>query len=81
MKQPDFLQAIATISGAPMGMQILDALMPCRICNGKLWVCEDHLMVPWETGHECCGAAGAPCKCNPYGALPRGFEIIADVKP
>jgi len=38
--------------------------MKCANCDGEGWVCEDHPEVPWGDGHQCCGGAGMPCKCN-----------------
>jgi hypothetical protein len=39
----------------------------CPVCLGARWVCEDHRDKPWE--HDGCGGAGAPCVCNPKGAV------------
>jgi hypothetical protein len=42
----------------------------CPICQHSTepgWVCEDHPDQPWE--HDGCGAAGAPCACNPLGGV------------
>jgi hypothetical protein len=41
----------------------------CPLCSGSAepgWVCEEHPGKPWQ--HSGCGAAGAPCACNPRGA-------------
>lgn len=39
--------------------------MTCEICDDEGWVCENHPLVAWKGGDaECCGGAGAPCKCN-----------------
>ena len=47
----------------------IDAADPnCVACRGFGWVCENHRDKPWEgmlPKSECCGGAGAPCKCNP----------------
>lgn len=55
--------------------------MSCPICDGFMWVCENHADKVWDTsagGCEC--GAGMPCKCNPDGAIgPSMDEIIADV--
>lgn len=37
----------------------------CEACKGEGWVCEDHAEKAWGYGDGCCGAAGAPCRCNP----------------
>jgi hypothetical protein len=45
-------------------------LLGCAVCREAFepgWLCEDHLGQPW--GHEGCSGAGAPCVCNPTGAL------------
>lgn len=36
----------------------------CEICNGELWVCENHDTQPWNATGCMCGA-GMPCICNP----------------
>lgn len=41
------------------------ARLPCAICHGEGWVCEDHRDTAWGGGDACCGGAGAPCKCSP----------------
>ena len=35
----------------------------CRMSLEPGWLCEEHAGQPW--GHAGCGAAGAPCVCNP----------------
>lgn len=53
----------------------------CPVCMGTLWVCEDHPELPWDGEGACgCGAAGAPCVCNPEVRLEDGFVIIAGDK-
>lgn len=47
-------------------------------CLGARWVCEDHRDKPWE--HDGCGGAGAPCVCNPKGAV-EFVEVFAEVEP
>ena len=51
--------------------------MRCPVCLGSGWVCEDHPDKPWE--HEGCGGAGAPCFCNPKGAV-KFVEVFAEVE-
>jgi len=38
---------------------------------------EDHPDKPWE--HDGCGGAGAPCVCNPKGAVVF-LEVFAEVE-
>jgi hypothetical protein len=49
--------------------------MKCTRCDDTGWVCEIHIMKPWEGPEACaCGAAGVPCgRCNdpPEGQAPR----------
>lgn len=52
---------------------------PCKICQGQLWVCENHPDVPWDDGkQECCGGAGMPCECNRNGQpkLSPGSKVV-----
>ena len=42
----------------------------CPACRGSAepgWLCEDHAGKPWQ--HAGCRGAGAPCICNPTGAV------------
>ena len=47
----------------------------CAFCGGSGWLCADHPTLPWE--HDGCGAEGAPCVCNPSGAV-QWKEIYAE---
>jgi hypothetical protein len=49
------------------------------ICKREGWVCADPKLVALDEGQGCCGAEGAPCRCNPTAALPPGFMEIANV--
>jgi hypothetical protein len=52
----------------------------CADCDGTGWVCETHVLRPWEGPNACgCGAAAAPCgRCNneadSWPRLPQGFK-------
>ena len=48
---------------------------PCPLCNGSRWLYEDHPDQPWE--HDGCGGAGAPCICNPEGAV-EWLQVFAE---
>jgi hypothetical protein len=48
----------------------------CPVCLGARGVCEDHPDKPWE--HDGCGGAGAPCACNPKGAV-EWAKVFAEV--
>lgn len=37
----------------------------CKICDGLLWVCENHPDEPWDKEAGCMCGAGMPCECNP----------------
>jgi len=50
-------------------------LSSCAFCAGSGWVCADHPGLPWQ--HDGCGAEGAPCVCNPSGAV-QWRKIIAE---
>lgn len=52
--------------------------MNCPICEGEMWVCENHHNTPWS---KCdCGGAGCNCVCNPNGEVD--WELcIASVDP
>jgi len=50
----------------------------CAICHGSRWVCEEHPTLPWE--HDGWDGAGAPCICNPEGAV-EWREVFAEVPP
>ncbi len=52
--------------------------MNCEICNGELWVCENHDCISWW--HCDCGGAGTPCVCNPEAKLPPDFKVLASVE-
>lgn len=55
--------------------------MTCEICKGELWVCENHMDVPWNGGNQtCCGGAGSPCECNPEGKCAPGMTILWDLE-
>lgn len=54
--------------------------MNCTVCQGEGWVCEDHPDKAWDSGNGCCGAAGAPCVCNPEAKMPPGSTIIWDIE-
>jgi hypothetical protein len=51
----------------------------CEICKGEGWICPVH-KTAWEYGNaKCCGAAGAPCSCNPMAH--HGFvEVFEEVQ-
>jgi hypothetical protein len=49
----------------------------CDFCDGFGWVCADHPALPFE--HDNCGAEGAPCVCNPRGAV-LWKEIYAEAR-
>ena len=53
--------------------------MTCPICNGGLWVCENHPDKAWDTQGGCECGAGMPCKCNPDGQMPPGSIVLFDV--
>jgi hypothetical protein len=40
----------------------------CSVCRGSGWLCEEHLMLPWE--HDDCDGVGVACACNPQAAVP-----------
>ena len=44
----------------------MSEIVPCAICEGTGWVCENHPATPWEGPDACdCGGAGMPCRiCN-----------------
>jgi hypothetical protein len=42
-------------------------LSSCAFCEGSGWLCADHPTRPFK--HDDCGAEGAPCVCNPQGAV------------
>jgi hypothetical protein len=53
----------------------------CPLCRDSAepgWLCADHPGLPW--GHDGCGAEGAPCICNPTGAV-LWREIYAEAEP
>ena len=59
--------------------------MKCNRCDSTGWVCENHVILPWDGPEACgCGAAGAPCgRCNAaQGAdaprMPDGFKVEVD---
>jgi hypothetical protein len=57
--------------------------MKCARCADTGWVCETHIMKPWDGPEACgCGAAGAPCgRCNVDDEIPRlpdGFKTEID---
>jgi hypothetical protein len=64
-----------------MTVRPLASLSSCPICAGMGWVCEEHPDKPWE--HDGCGAAGAPCICNPTGHvdMPTVFEQVPQDGP
>jgi hypothetical protein len=37
----------------------------CPICQGTLWVCENHPDKAWDMPDGCECGAGMPCRCNP----------------
>lgn len=49
--------------------------MTCPVCDGILWVCENHADKPWRPGPNGCECgAGAPCPaCNQakHGERPK----------
>jgi hypothetical protein len=58
----------------------------CTECDETGWVCEAHMLRPWDGANACgCGAAGAPCpacnvpekKADPP-RMPRGFRTEVD---
>ena len=55
----------------------------CDICQGLLWVCENHPLAPWDDsmdlGCEC--GAGMPCVCNNAGAPPPTAKLIYGSDP
>lgn len=36
----------------------------CPVCQGEGWICENHPDTAWGDGLNCCGGAGAPCRCT-----------------
>ena len=38
--------------------------MPCAICKGIGWVCENHPDKAWDKQLGCECGAGMPCRCN-----------------
>jgi len=53
-------------------------LSACASCEGSGWLCADHPAKPFK--HDDCGAEGAPCVCNPAGAV-RWAQVYADTPP
>lgn len=53
-------------------------LSACASCEGSGWLCADHPAKPFK--HDDCGAEGAPCVCNPAGAV-RWAHVYADTPP
>ena len=63
-------QVLASINSRAMNVFPHLDLDDCDVCKGSAepgWVCEDHPGRPWQ--HAGCGGAGAPCACNPRGAV------------
>ena len=54
------------------------ALSSCAFCEGSGWICADHPALPFQ--HDNCGAEGAPCVCNPTGAV-QWREVYAELPP
>ena len=53
-------------------------LSACAFCEGSGWLCADHPTLPWK--HDDCGSEGAPCVCNPTGAVP-WERVYAEIAP
>jgi len=49
----------------------------CDICDGALWMCEEHEFEPWS--HDECRGAGVPCICNQTAEMPPDFKVICSV--
>jgi len=41
--------------------------MTCPLCQGELWLCEEHPDKPWP--HDDCPGPGFACVCNPECAV------------
>ena len=42
-------------------------IKPCPVCGASGWVCELHTLR--TMGHDGCGEAGKPCRCNPEAVV------------
>jgi hypothetical protein len=54
----------------------------CDICEGMLWVCENHPYEKWDVdkgGCQLCGGAGSPCECNPEAKMPPNIVVCCSV--
>lgn len=50
--------------------------MPCPICNGERWLCEEHELTPFPCA---CGGPYLPCRCNPAEDMPSGTREVCSI--